>query len=225
MWQVASKNNRILLWRHGQTDWNIINRFQGHSDIALNKVGIYQAELAAPIIAGMEPTAILSSDLSRARDTASKLGEIVNMEVLIDERLRETNGGHWEGKTGAENRAADLENFVRWIDGNDNPAGTIGEKRSEVAARASAAIDEFLGDKENQLVVVATHGGTARCLIGHYLHLPMAHWGKIGGLSNARWSILQTSPKGWHLAEHNAGSILEPVFGEESGADVPDHVR
>jgi probable phosphoglycerate mutase len=53
----------------------------------------------------------------------------------------------------------------------------------------------------------------------------MAHWGKIGGLSNARWSILQTSPKGWYLAEHNAGSILEPVFGEESGADVPDHVR
>ena len=86
-------------------------------------------------------------------------------------------------------------------------------------------VDEFLGDKENQLIVVATHGGTARCLIGHYLHLPMAHWGKIGGLSNARWSILQTSPKGWHLAEHNAGSILEPVFGEESGADVPDHVR
>ena len=122
---MAGKNNRILLWRHGQTDWNVINRFQGHSDIALNKVGIYQAELAAPIIAGMEPTAILSSDLSRARDTASKLGEIVNMEVLIDERLRETNGGHWEGKTGAENRAADLENFVRWIDGNDNPAGTI----------------------------------------------------------------------------------------------------
>jgi len=179
MWQMAGKNNRILLWRHGQTDWNVVNRFQGHSDIDLNDVGVYQAELAAPIIAGMEPTAILSSDLSRARVTASKLSEIVNMEVLVD----------------------------------------------EVAARASAAIDEFLGDKENQLIVVATHGGTARCLIGHYLHLPMAHWGKIGGLSNARWSILQTSPKGWHLAEHNAGSILEPVFGEESGADVPDHVR
>ena len=110
---MAGKNNRILLWRHGQTDWNVVNRFQGHSDIELNNVGIYQAQLAAPIIAGMEPTAILSSDLSRARVTASKLGEIVNMEVLVDQRLRETNGGHWEGKTGAENRAADLENFVR----------------------------------------------------------------------------------------------------------------
>ena len=50
---MAGKNNRILLWRHGQTDWNILNRFQGHSDIELNNVGIYQAQSAAPIIAGM----------------------------------------------------------------------------------------------------------------------------------------------------------------------------
>ena len=223
---MAGKNNRILLWRHGQTDWNVVNRFQGHSDIDLNSVGIYQAELAAPIIAGMEPTAILSSDLSRARVTASKLSEIVNMEVLVDERLRETNGGHWEGKTGAENRAVDLENFVRWIDGNDNPAGTIGERRSEVAARATKAINEALAGKDDQLLVVTTHGGTARCLIGHLLQLPISHWGVVGGLSNASWSIVQTNPRGWHLVEHNAGSIPEPVFGEESGAPaMPDWVK
>jgi probable phosphoglycerate mutase len=218
-------SNRVLLWRHGQTDWNVANRFQGHSDIPLNEVGKAQAKHAAQVLAGMKPTLIISSDLERARFTAQELADLVNLEVSVTQLLRETNGGQWEGKTGAQNRADDYENFVRWIDGNDNPAGTIGERRSEVAARASAVIDEFLGAKENQLIVVATHGGTARCLIGHYLHLPMAHWGKIGGLSNARWSILQTSPKGWHLAEHNAGSILEPVFGEESGADVPDHVR
>ena len=217
--------NRILLWRHGQTDWNVANRFQGHSDIPLNTLGQYQARHAAEILAGMEPTAIISSDLDRARKTAQTLAEIVNLEVSIDVRLRETNGGNWEGKTGAQNREEDYENFVKWIDGQDNPAGDIGERRSEVASRARAAITDALVGKTDQLLVVATHGGTARCLIGHYLHLPMAHWGKIGGLSNARWSILQTSPKGWYLAEHNAGSILEPVFGEESGADVPDHVR
>jgi broad specificity phosphatase PhoE len=218
-------NNRILLWRHGQTDWNVVNRFQGHSDIPLNGVGVYQAELAAPIIAGMEPTAIMSSDLERARFTAFKLSEIANLEIIVDERLRETNGGHWEGKTGAQNRVEDFENFVRWIDGDDTPAGTIGERRSDVVSRASSAIDQFLAGKDDQLLVVATHGGTARCLIGHYLKLPMSHWATIGGLSNARWSILQSGPKGWYLAEHNAGSILEPVFGEESGATVPDHVR
>ena len=48
--------------------------------------------------------------------------------------LRETNGGNWEGKTGAQNREEDFENFVKWIDGQDNPAGVIGERRSEVAS-------------------------------------------------------------------------------------------
>ena len=67
--------------------------------------------------------------------------------------------------------------------------------------------------------ISATHGGTARCVLGHLLGLPQSHWGVIGGLSNAAWSILQMSPKGWHLVEHNSGSIPEPVYGEESGAE------
>jgi len=214
--------NRVLLWRHGQTDWNTVNRFQGHSDIPLNAVGQYQANLAASILVGMQPTKIISSDLSRARDTAQALGNLTNLKVEIDIDLRETNGGLWEGKTGAENRAEDFQNFVRWIDGEDNPAGTTGEKRSDVANRAVAAIKQALGDQDNQLLIVATHGGTARCVLGSLLNLPMSNWGAVGGLSNASWSILQTNPRGWHLVEHNAGSIPEVILGEESGAEAPE---
>lgn len=217
--------NKILLWRHGQTDWNVVNRFQGHSDIPLNAVGEYQATHAAKILAPMNPTAIIASDLGRAVTTANALATLVNLPVKIDARLRETNGGLWEGKTGAQNREEDFENFVRWIDGQDNPAGTTGEKRSEVAARALDAIFEELDGKNDQLLVVTTHGGTARCVIGSLLKLPLSHWGTIGGLSNASWSLLTESPKGWHLTEHNAGSIPEVLLGEESGAEVPDHVR
>jgi|TARA_B110000503_G_scaffold143730_1_gene247724 glucosyl-3-phosphoglycerate phosphatase len=218
--------NRIVIWRHGQTDWNIANRFQGHSDIPLNEVGQFQVTHAARVLAPMEPTMIISSDLNRARNTAHALAELAKLEIGIDERLRETHGGSWEGKTGAENRAVDLQNFIRWLDGEDIPAGGTGETRSQVAARASAAIDEALAGKDNQLLVVATHGGTARCLLGHYLQLPYSHWARIGGLSNASWSVLGKSPvKGWYLAEHNAGSIPEPIYGEESGAELPDSVR
>ena len=67
--------NRVLLWRHGQTDWNMVNRFQGHSDISLNDVGRYQAQHAAKILAGMNPTSIISSDLGRARETAQALAD------------------------------------------------------------------------------------------------------------------------------------------------------
>jgi probable phosphoglycerate mutase len=210
--------NRVLLWRHGQTDWNMVNRFQGHSDIPLNEVGRYQAQHAAEILAGMNPTAIISSDLGRAFETAQALAKLVGLTVSKHENLRETNGGLWEGKTGAENRAEDFQNFIRWIDGDDNPAGTTGERRSEVAARAVGVINKALEGKSDQLLVVATHGGTARCVLGDLLQLPLTHWGVIGGLSNASWSILERNPRQWNLIEHNAGSIPEPVYGEESGA-------
>jgi probable phosphoglycerate mutase len=145
-------SNRVLLWRHGQTDWNVANRFQGHSDIPLNEVGKAQAKHAAQVLAGMKPTMIISSDLERARFTAQELADLVNLEVGVTHLLRETNGGQWEGKTGAQNRADDLENFVRWIDGEDHPAGTTGERRSEVASRATQAINEALAGKDNQLL-------------------------------------------------------------------------
>jgi broad specificity phosphatase PhoE len=212
--------NRIVLWRHGQTDWNIKNRFQGHSDIPLNDVGVYQAQHAAQLLAGMKPTAIISSDLQRASATAQVLADLVHLPVSRDQDLRETNGGNWEGRTGEENRAEDWANFVRWIDGDNNPAGATGERRTEVAERAVGAIERALangGDK--QLLVVATHGGTSRCVLGKLLNLPQSHWAVIGGLSNAAWSILQYSRRGWSLMEHNAGSIPEPIYGEESGAE------
>ena len=211
--------NTIVLWRHGQTDWNVANKFQGHTDIPLNAVGEYQATHAARLVVDMKPTAILSSDLNRARTTAQALADLSGHEIAIDARLRETNCGEWEGLTGEAIREYDLDNLREWSMGGDNPAGTTGERRSEVALRARAAITDALGDKSDQLIVFTTHGGTARCVLGDFLELPLTHWAKIGGLSNASWSILAQSPnKGWYLEEHNAGSIPEELLGVESGS-------
>ena len=96
---------RVVLWRHGQTDWNVENRFQGHSDIPLNKVGEYQVAQAASVLAGLKPNRIISSDLIRAQATAAALADLTNLKVEINPGLRETNGGLWEGKTAPENRA------------------------------------------------------------------------------------------------------------------------
>lgn len=217
---------QIIIWRHGQTDWNLENRFQGHSDIPLNPVGRYQAGQAARVLRDMEPTSIISSDLSRAFSTAEALAAVTGLEIAIDDRLRETNGGNWEGKTGAQNRAEDYERFIRWIDGNDEPAGAIGEPRSEVAARATEAIFAALDLNDRSLeerLVVVTHGGTARCVLGSLLNLPLQSWGALGGLANASWSVLTDNHHAtrltWLLAEHNAFTIPEPVLGEESGGN------
>ncbi|MFM8329434.1 MAG: histidine phosphatase family protein, partial [Actinomycetales bacterium] len=84
---------RVVLWRHGQTDWNLANRFQGHSDIPLNQTGIDQARKAAPLLFGLRPSKIISSDLIRAKQTAQELANISRLPIHIDPGLRETNGG------------------------------------------------------------------------------------------------------------------------------------
>jgi glucosyl-3-phosphoglycerate phosphatase len=220
-----SMANTIILWRHGQTDWNVANKFQGHTDIPLNAVGEYQVAHAARNVIDMKPTAILSSDLIRAQKTAQALADLNGLPISVDARLRETNCGKWEGLTGDEIRAVDHDNLKEWSLGGDNPAGGTGDRRSEVGARAQSAIEDFLAGKDNQTLIVATHGGTARAVIGMYLELPIPYWSKIGGLSNASWSVLSQSPKGWLLTEHNAGSIPETVLGQDGEAVIPDSIR
>ena len=175
---------RIVLWRHGQTDWNVENRFQGHSDIPLNKVGEYQVVEAAKILAALKPDRIVSSDLIRAQKTAAALAALTDIKVEINPGIRETNGGLWEGRTADQNRADHGELFASWYEGGDEPAGVIGERRSDVAKRAVAAIEKETENFAGTIVFV-THGGTVRSVLGSILNLPIEQWGIIGGLSNA----------------------------------------
>jgi probable phosphoglycerate mutase len=210
---------RIVLWRHGQTDWNVENRFQGHSDIPLNKVGHYQASEAAKVLAALRPDRIISSDLIRAQETAAALAALTDIKVEINPNLRETDGGLWEGKLASENRATHGELFANWYEGGDEPAGVTGERRSDVAKRAVAVIEKEMTNFSGTIVFV-THGGTVRSVLGSILKLPIAQWGVIGGLSNACWSVLELTKhhtgSRWYLAEHNAGSLPEPVFGDDA---------
>jgi probable phosphoglycerate mutase len=215
----SSSPIQVVLWRHGQTDWNVENRFQGHSDIPLNKVGEYQVTQAAEVLAGLKPNRIISSDLIRAQATAAALANLTNIKVEINPGLRETNGGLWEGKTGTENRATHGELFANWYEGGDEPAGVTGERRSEVAKRAVSVIEKETANFTGTIVFV-THGGTVRSILGSMLKLPIEQWGVIGGLSNACWSVLELTKhhtrSRWYLAEHNAGSLPEPVFGDDA---------
>ena len=92
--------SRIMLWRHGRTVWNPEGRFQGQADVPLDPLGVAEAKRAAPMLAGFEPVALYSSDLSRAYQTAEALAELTGLEIVTDKRLREINVGSWEGLLG-----------------------------------------------------------------------------------------------------------------------------
>ena len=158
--------------------------------------------------------------MSRTCDTAAPLVALTGLELRVDERLRETYAGGWQGQLSSEIEASDPKTLAAWRAGVDvRPGG--GETRSEIADRAELAVQAALADvPESGVLVVVTHGGTARTLIGRYLGLPVERWHVVGGLANCSWSVLEQTRAGsgqpafWRLVEHNAGTLPEPVMGD-----------
>ena len=210
-------NRRLIIMRHGQTDWNVENRFQGHTDIPLNAVGRAQVARAASILGTQDIDHIIASDLQRAFDTAAAVAAVKKLAVVADPQLRETHCGSWEGRTGPDIEATDGVNLARWFAGEDIPAGGDGERRSDVVARMINAIDAGLSQcATGRTLLVVTHGGAARGAIGALLGLATSDWVAIGGLANASWSIVEERNSRWRLVEHNSGVLPEPILGQES---------
>ncbi|MDI2127420.1 histidine phosphatase family protein [Yinghuangia seranimata] len=206
---------RILLWRHGQTPWNLERRFQGQTDIPLTEAGVAQAQRSARLLAALKPDAILSSDLVRASDTAGELARLTGLSVGVDAGLRETYAGHWQGLTNAEIEARFPEQFAAWRRGEPVRRGD-GELETEVADRAVPVIEEAAAKlPDDGTLVVVSHGGAIRCAIGRMIGLAEDSWGALGALSNCCWSVLGPGARGWRLLEHNAGTLPEPVLGDE----------
>ena len=204
-----------MLWRHGQTAWNAELRFQGQTDVELDATGREQAERSARMLAALKPAAIVSSDLRRAAETAAALGAVTGLEVTHDRGLRETFAGEWEGLRRPEIQERFGAELAAWSAGQDvRPGG--GESRSEVADRTVGALELALAGVEDGATTIAvSHGGAIRTAIGRLLELPQPLWGSLGPLSNCSWSVLEETRVGWRLLEHNAGSLPEPVLGDE----------
>ncbi|MCX2969889.1 MULTISPECIES: histidine phosphatase family protein [Streptomyces] len=209
------RGRKIVLWRHGQTSWNLERRFQGTTDIPLTTEGLNQARRAARLLAALRPDAILASDLTRARATAAELAALTGLEVRHDEGLRETYAGRWQGLTHEEIVERYGEQYAAWKRGEPVRRGG-GELESEVAERAAPVVERS-ADKlpDGGTLVVVSHGGTIRTTIGRLIGLAPTSWEALGGLSNCSWSVLGESLRGWRLLEHNAGSLPEPVLGDD----------
>lgn len=199
---------RLVLWRHGETSYNVAGRMQGHLDSDLTEVGWNQARFAAPALARFSPDLILSSDLARATDTATVLTEVLEVPLRVDKRLRETHLGEWQGLTGAEVEERAPGERERWrADATWAPPG--GETRTDVAARAHDVVAELLhGENTSETVLVAAHGGLILALTARLLNLPLELWPSLGNISNCHWVDLvrrEDGGDGWRLYAYNAG--------------------
>ncbi len=156
---------RILLIRHGQTDWNAEGRWQGHQDVPLNATGLAQAGALAEHLSQRPITAVYSSDLLRAHATAGLIAERFGLTVKDDARWRELHLGVFQALTTTEITAQYPEEFRRMRDEYMDFAVPQGEARRDMQARAYAAYLDILANEAGPEIVVVSHGGTIRMLL------------------------------------------------------------
>lgn len=200
--------SRIIIWRHGRTEWNAIGRFQGQADIGLDELGVSQASAAAPLLAELTPDAIIASDLVRATATAQALSDLTGLPVTTDKRLREIHVGTWEGLTHPELAVIDPESAARFNSGEDMRRSATGETIAEVADRVAEAIEETAAVMDDgTTLVVVMHGTAGRVGVGRLVGLPQDSWRTLGTMENCAWIEVVRHRSGdfWRIHAYNRG--------------------
>lgn len=212
---------RLVLVRHGVTDWNREGRFQGHLDPPLGEDGRREAALVAERIASdasLRPARVVSSSLGRALETATAIGTVVGVPVEPDPRLIEIGQGRWEGRTHAEIEATDAERYAAWrqATGVRRPPG--GESTRSAIARVTSLVRDLDADSGHWPVCLVSHGGTMRVLARVLFELrPRRSWAL--DVDNASLGVATRVGRVWRLERWNDMLHLlgrEPTHVDES---------
>lgn len=182
---------KLILVRHGETDWNKEHRVQGLSDIPLNEHGMAQARGLSESLRGEKFNRIYASPLLRARQTADIINEHHGLTVHTDERLLELRQGIFEGMTFLEMKETHGEFLMQWMTDPISVAMPQGESLQELYTRASAAIDEIISTGTDSLVV--THNFTLSVLLCAVQHLPVSEFRRFRHHTAAK-SVFEIGP-------------------------------
>ena len=199
---------RVLLVRHGETVWNQENRWQGQADTPLSETGYDQARQLARRLQNEERPirAIYTSDLSRARDTADILGQVLGVTPLETAAWREMDIGTWSGLTTSEVATRHAEEWARLRQGEDLPRGG-GETFAQFQGRLLQSSQQFIRDHRGEQIIVVTHGGAVRAFLLHCRGLDMNQFGQIEKIGNTGVSEVSLFPNG-ETEIHSINSIV-----------------
>ncbi len=180
----------LIAVRHGETAWNTESRIQGHTDIPLNRTGLWQAERVGSALASEPVQAIYSSDLQRARLTAQAIGRTLGVPLQLEAGLRERHFGELEGLTHDEVHARWPEQASRWRQRDPAYGPRGGETLTEFHQRCVGQLMRLAQRHLGQTIVVVAHGGVLDCFY------------------RAANGIDLTAPRSWTIANATINRLL-----------------
>lgn len=180
--QMSSEPCLFILVRHGQTEWNRIERFRGRADVPLNENGLAQAEATGQRLAEQwRPSAVYASPLQRAVKTAEAIAKHYNLPVQIHAGLADIDYGEWQGLTPEEARQRWPEEIDAWYNHPERAQIPRGESLAELRLRLMQTIDEL----------AARHSGETIALVGHTVVNRIILLGILGVGNELFWGIRQ----------------------------------
>ncbi len=205
---------KLFLIRHGQTKWNMEERYQGGHDIELNHTGIKQAKLAAKYLSRVIFSNIYSSPLIRTLETARVIKGKRILKIEIKEDLQEVSFGKWEGMKFEDINKTYHSDYQKWLNDPYNNSPTEGESFGELTRRTAPVVDEIVAENEDgSSVAVVTHGGVILSLLVHWLHIPLPRWKSIIQRQGA--INIAVIDKGYpYISAINYTGHLKPVYDD-----------
>lgn len=219
---------RIVLVRHGESEWNAAGLIQGHAGIGLTERGHAQARAVAALLVQEYPECglLVRSDLARVAETAGPVEQAFGVTARVDRRLREIDVGTWSGKTREQVAVDDPHGLDAWQRGLDTPRGG-GERLSELQARVLAAVQGIAEEAAaggEETVILFTHGGPVRSVVEAVVGLPVDRTRVLGPVGNGSMTLVEwdTHGEGSRLLSYNGCGHLPvgPVGASASSVDV-----
>lgn len=185
---------RLYLIRHGETEWNASSKVQGTTDTKLNEKGILQAELVAKKLAGENISALYTSSLTRAKQTAGKISEALKLEAKELHNFREICLGPWQGLTIDEIKENYSDHFKIYREKPSEFNMPGAETFLQVAERFCNAVNNIVVDNQDKNIAVVSHGAAIKAAVISILGIDIEHYNKFR-IDNASISILQFSER------------------------------
>ena len=210
----------IYIVRHGESITNLEKRFAGQLDVPLTEKGREQAKLTAEYLRDMPLTAIYSSDLQRAYETAQRIAALHNISITLAKGLREIDAGMWQGRLVEDLPKAFPEDFRLWKTAVGLATCSGGESMLHLQQRAVASLQSIVKKYPNDSVCIVAHGGVIRVLLAYITDTPLAelHKGPTW-VTNASVSVVTyDGENGYQLVHRDLHGHLDALGTETLNA-------